>query len=296
MLILILYQDELLVSIASATSNHNSKQMTKNRTQKIFDKIDNPELEPKASVNVIQTGALIHNFSLPTLNQLKKFTKNFQRIVHENEDFVAYVDNITDKTHIENNSDFTFTNLRTALSHLGHEDAYKAIYYKSLAHYYQQKYCGKCSQPLQRQEHNKFLYCHNCATEIYPHIAPSIIVRITRDNEILLARNVNFAKNIWALIAGYVEIGESLEEAAHREVQEEVGIKIKNLKYFGSQPWPFGGISLMVGFTAEYDSGEITLQEDEIAEAGFFTKDNLPGLPSSKVSIAHKMIDNFILN
>lgn len=261
MLILVLYQDEVLIH----------------------------------KIALIPAQAMIHNLILPTLEQLEKFTKNLKRITHENEDFIAYVDNMIDKTHIENNSDFIFTNLRVFLSHIEPKDAYKAIYYKSLVHYYQQKFCPRCAKNLQRQEQNKFLYCHNCATEIYPHIAPSIIVRITRGNEILLAQNVNFAKNIWALIAGYVEIGESLEEAAHREVLEEVGIKIKNLKYFGSQPWPFGGISLMVGFTAEYASGSIKLQEDEIAEAGFFTKDNLPGFPSSKVSIAHKMIDDFIL-
>lgn len=232
--------------------------------------------------------------TLPSIESIQTFVNQLQIIANNEKEFIAYIDNLSDKTFIENNSTLIFNSLRSVLSTLSQIEINTAIYYKSLIHYYRQKFCNYCGSVIQKQKQNKFLHCKNCNIEIYPHIAPSIIVRITRGNEILLAKNINFATNIWSVLAGYVEIGETLEETVHREVFEEVGIKIKNLKYFGSQPWPFSGISLMLGFTAEYDSGDIKLQEDEIEAAGFFTKDNLPGLPSSKISIAHKMIDEFI--
>ena len=235
-----------------------------------------------------------NGISLPSAEHISKIEDQVQIVKKSETEFISFINNLALKELIENNLQLQFMNLRTVLGVLDQSLLSQALYYKSLVNYYQQKFCGFCGHPLKPQKHNKFLHCSTCNHEIYPHIAPSIIVRITKADRILLARNINFAPNIWSLIAGYVEIGETLEEAVHREVFEEVGLKIKNLKYFGSQPWPFAGISLMLGFTAEYASGEINLQEDEIAEAGFFTKDNLPGLPSSKISIAHTMINDFI--
>lgn len=236
------------------------------------------------------------HLELPTLEQIRPFKKHFTVVSETNGEFVSFVENASNKDFIENNSKFKFTNLRRVLALLSLDYTQKAVYYKSLIHYYNQQFCSTCSTPLVKQQHNKFLYCGTCRHEVYPHIAPSIIVRIHRGNEILLARNINFANNIWSLLAGYVEIGETLEETVEREVFEEVGIRVKNIKYWGSQPWPFPGSTLMLGFTAEYASGEFNLQADEIVEAGFFTKYNLPGYPSSKASIAYQMINEFIIN
>ena len=108
---------------------------------------------------------------------------------------------------------------------------------------------------------------------------------------ILLARNHRFPPGRYSVVAGFVEPGESLEACAHREVLEEVGLRIKNVRYFASQPWPFPN-SLMIGFTAEYEDGEITLEESELADAQWFTADNLPQLPP-KMTIARKLIDWF---
>ena len=118
---------------------------------------------------------------------------------------------------------------------------------------------------------------------------------VRRDDDgdrILLARNHRFPPGRYSVVAGFVEPGESLEECAQREVLEEVGIRIKNIRYFKSQPWPFPN-SLMIGFTAEYDEGEIKLEESEIADAGWFSADNFPSLPP-KMTIARKLIDWFV--
>lgn len=235
------------------------------------------------------------DITFPSIEQLQSLKEYIELVSETNDEYIGYVATSTNKEFIENNSTLKFINLRGVLALLPESHIKKAVYYKSLIHYYKQKFCSICSNTLAKQQHNKFLYCNKCEHEIYPHIAPSIIVRIHRGDEILLARNINFANNIWSLLAGYVEIGETLEETVEREVFEEVGIKVKNIKYWGSEPWPFPGSTLMLGFTAEYASGEFNLQTDEIVEAGFFTKNNLPGYPSSKASIAYKMINEFIL-
>lgn len=185
--------------------------------------------------------------------------------------------------------------LRQALNYFDEDLLKTIIYYQQLSSYYAtHKYCGVCGAQTKRQDKNKFVHCPLCKHEVYPHIAPSIIVRIHKGGEILMARGVNFPPGVWGLIAGFVEIGESLEEAVQREVKEEVGIEIKNICYWGSQPWPFPSNSLMIGFTAEYKAGEIIIDPVEIEQAGFYTKDNCPGSPSTSYSIANQMISEFL--
>jgi NAD+ diphosphatase len=116
---------------------------------------------------------------------------------------------------------------------------------------------------------------------------------IHRDDQILMARSPHFPPGVYGLIAGFVEAGESVEEAVHREVKEEVGLAIKNLRYFGSQAWPFPD-SLMIGFFAEYESGDLLIDHSEIEEAGWYHYDQLPGHPSVTISIAYKLIKAFI--
>ena len=126
----------------------------------------------------------------------------------------------------------------------------------------------------------------------FPKLSPVSIVLITRGEEILLARSPHFAKDVYSLIAGFVEAGESAEACAVREAKEEVGLEIGDLEYFSTQSWPFPH-SFMIGFFAQYKSGEICIQEEEIEDAKWFTKDNLPVMPYS-TSISYKMIQAWL--
>jgi len=155
------------------------------------------------------------------------------------------------------------------------------------------RYCGRCGAPTKKNDTGFEKQCPSCHLLFYPRISPSIIVRICRDNEILLARKADFLPNVYGLIAGFVEVGESLEETVHREVYEEVGLQVKNIQYFDSQPWPFPD-SLMIAFTADYESGEITLRDGELETAGWYRADNLPGLPSTSISVSRTLIDDFV--
>ncbi|OCY52384.1 NAD(+) diphosphatase [Acinetobacter pittii] len=151
------------------------------------------------------------------------------------------------------------------------------------------KFCSHCGHPTEVHPTEYAMVCPSCGYHQYPRVNPCIITVITRgDDEILLAKSVHNKTNMYGLIAGFVEVGETLEEAVQREAFEEVGLKLKNIQYMSSQPWPFPS-NLMVAFRAEYESGEIKLQEEEIADAQFFKIDQLPEIPF-KGSIAHSMI------
>lgn len=156
------------------------------------------------------------------------------------------------------------------------------------------RYCGKCGTSTDYKPDERAKLCPKCHNIIYPRISPAIIVAIIKDHEILLAHSKNFRSNLYSVLAGFVEVGETFEKCMEREVYEEVGIRIKNPKYFGSQPWPFPD-SLMVGFIAEYDSGEIRIDDIEIKDASWYHKDQLPEIPSVN-SIAGRMIRWFIEN
>ncbi|MEO4150226.1 NAD(+) diphosphatase [Acinetobacter pittii] len=151
------------------------------------------------------------------------------------------------------------------------------------------KFCSHCGHSTEVHPTEYAMVCPSCRYHQYPRVNPCIITVITRgDDEILLAKSVHNKTNMYGLIAGFVEVGETLEEAVQREAFEEVGLKLKNIQYMSSQPWPFPS-NLMVAFRAEYESGEIKLQEEEIADAQFFKINQLPEIPF-KGSIAHSMI------
>lgn len=154
------------------------------------------------------------------------------------------------------------------------------------------KFCGVCGG--QMKFHTDISKrCEQCGKEVWPQLATAVIVLIHRGkDEVLLARGRNFKRDFFGLIAGFVETGETLEEAVCREAFEETGIRIKNLRYFGSQPWPYPS-GLMVGFNADYDSGELHVQREELKKAAWFHRDHLPNLPE-KLSIARKLIDNWL--
>lgn len=157
------------------------------------------------------------------------------------------------------------------------------------------KYCGVCGAPMKKHT-DISKRCTNCGKEVWPQLATAVIVLIHRivngTEEVLLVHARNFRSDFFGLIAGFVETGETLEEAVHREVREETGISVTNLRYFGSQPWPFP-CGLMVGFHADYLDGDIHLQREELSKGGWFDKDHLPNIPE-KLSIARKLIDDWL--
>lgn len=154
------------------------------------------------------------------------------------------------------------------------------------------QFCSKCGEKTLQKPGERGKECPACGELFYPRISPAVIVLIRKGNKILLARSPNFPQTMYSLIAGFVEPGESAEEAVVREVREEIGIEIKNLRYFGSQAWPFPN-SLMIGFTAEYASGQIKPDGIEIEDARWFSVEYLPVLPG-KISISRKLIEHFL--
>jgi NAD+ diphosphatase len=156
------------------------------------------------------------------------------------------------------------------------------------------RFCGRCGTETGRGlETERFSrVCPNCGALYFPRLNPAAIVLVYRADELLLARAPQFPQGMYSTLAGFVEPGETVEQTVAREVWEEVGIEVKNIDYFGSQPWPFPN-SLMVAFTAEWAGGEIQTEPLEIEDAGWYTVDRLPQLPP-KLSIARAMIDHFV--
>ena len=154
------------------------------------------------------------------------------------------------------------------------------------------RYCGRCSAPTENAQRERAKRCTSCDHSSFPRLSPAVIVCVTRGNEILLAQGTRFPGAFYSVLAGFVEPGESLEETVAREIMEEVSIEVKNIRYYGSQPWPFPH-SLMIGFSAEYADGELVLDPEEIAAADWYTRDALPQLPPH-LSIARTLIDAYI--
>lgn len=154
------------------------------------------------------------------------------------------------------------------------------------------RFCGRCGTATKPSPTERARQCPACGLQAFPRLCPAIIVLVSRGREFLLARSPRFPRGRYSIIAGFVEAGETLEEAAVREVREEVGLEIEGIQYFGSQSWPFPN-SLMLGFTARHAGGEISIDEDEIEDAGWYTPDRLPDLPDG-ASISRRLIDHFL--
>ena len=155
----------------------------------------------------------------------------------------------------------------------------------------QHKYCGVCGHAFKPMSAGRSKSCPNCGNVMFPQTSVAVITAIFKEGKILLAHNANFPDGLYSLIAGFVELGESFEEAVHRETFEEVGIQVKNIRYFRSQPWPFPN-STMVGFMADYDGGELQVDGTEILDANWYTPDDFPLLPDP-YSIARQMIEHY---
>ena len=154
------------------------------------------------------------------------------------------------------------------------------------------KYCGRCGTLTQKVDGERAKKCPKCGLVNYPRISPAIIVAVVREGKLLLAHNNQSPKDLYSVVAGFVEVGETFEECVFREVREETGITVKNINYFGNQPWPFPN-SLMIGFTAEYASGEIQVDGKEIGHADWYSSNEMPVTPDS-ISIAKKLIDGLL--
>lgn len=154
------------------------------------------------------------------------------------------------------------------------------------------QFCGACGTATRLRVNERARECPTCGLTCFPRLAPAIIVLIEKGDEILLAHSLNLAANVYSLVAGFVEPGETLEQAVVREVREEVGLEIKNIRYFGSQPWPFPH-SLMVGFTADYAGGAIRVEPAEVSDAAWYRYDRMPTIPGP-ISISRRLIDSYL--
>jgi NAD+ diphosphatase len=156
------------------------------------------------------------------------------------------------------------------------------------------RFCGVCGTPTELQAHERARRCPACGHTSYPRISPAMMVLVWRERELLLARSPHYAPGVFSALAGFVEAGESLEDCVHREVAEEVGVRVDQLRYYGSQSWPFPH-SLMVAYTARWVDGEIVPQPGEIEAAGWFGFDALPGIPPRFSISGHLIRDTIAL-
>lgn len=232
--------------------------------------------------------------SLPSTPEIGSFVEalTFKHHVGTLQNIPSYCAYLPDATTLPPN--YELHNIRKVLLLLGVEWYRIVIKAYSIVNWDRNhQFCGRCGHVTEHKSKIFERICTHCGLMFYPRISPSVIVLIHRGDELLMARSPHFAPGAYGLIAGFVEIGESLEDAIHREVKEEVDLQIKNLTYFDSQPWPFPD-SLMVGFTAEYLSGELKVDHNELEAAGWYRYDNLPGRPSVNFSISARLIDHFI--
>jgi NAD+ diphosphatase len=156
------------------------------------------------------------------------------------------------------------------------------------------RYCGRCATPTEEAPGERALKCPSCGLMAFPRLAPAVIMLVERDDgRVLLARNAMFPMKMFSCLAGFVEPGETLEDAVRREILEEVAIEVGEVEYRGSQPWPFPH-QLMIGFGARYVSGDIVVDGTEIAEADWFSRDELPNIPPAGMSIAGTLIQEWV--
>ncbi len=155
------------------------------------------------------------------------------------------------------------------------------------------KFCGVCGSKTLLHSIEKAMSCSNCNNLIYPRISPCIIVLVTNKERLLLAHNKGFPGKMYSTLAGFIEVGETVEETIKREIFEEVNIKVKNCRYFGSQSWPFPS-QLMLGFHAEYVEGDVKPDGNEIDEADWFHYKSLPEVPPGSISISGRLIESYV--
>jgi len=200
----------------------------------------------------------------------------------------CYTAEVPDST--QKNDDFIWSGLRSLYGKLDDDlFAISGRAYQIADWYRNHQFCGRCGERNKLQDGERCLICPSCSLPHYPKIAPAIMVMIKKGQEFLLARSHHFIPGMYSALAGFAEPGETLEQTVHREVHEEVGIRVKNIRYFASQPWPFPH-SLMIAFHADYASGEINIDPNEIEDAGWFSATKLPERLPGPISISRKLI------
>ena len=188
---------------------------------------------------------------------------------------------------------FAVTGLRAWLGRVEPDFFYLAGRAKQIVEWHRDhQFCSRCGSRNEEHPTDRAKYCRDCGLTTYPRLSPSIIVLVRKGDEMLLARNAAWPMRMFSTLAGFVEPGESIEQTVHREVHEEVGLEVDNLRYLGSQSWPFPN-SLMLGFHADYASGEFSFRDGEIAEARWFHYRDLPNVPGG-TAISRWLIDAFI--
>ncbi|MDP6098105.1 MAG: NAD(+) diphosphatase [Gammaproteobacteria bacterium] len=155
------------------------------------------------------------------------------------------------------------------------------------------KYCGKCGQATRHHVSERAVFCNACNLQFYPRINPCVIVLVTRGRKMLLARSARFRSGFYSCLAGFIEVGETPEQTIAREVMEEVGLEVDNIRYIKSQSWPFPS-QLMLGYFADYKAGNITPAAEEIEEADWYSPSRLPNVPSAEISVAGELIQRFV--
>ena len=187
-----------------------------------------------------------------------------------------------------------YSGLRDLFGRIPEEELAIAAYAVRIIHFDRTtRFCGRCGAENRPLRTERAKHCGTCGHLTYPRLSPAIIVLVQRDDRVLLARSPRFPPGMYGLVAGFVEPGENLEQALVREVREETGISINNIRYFGSEPWPFPD-SLMVGFTVDFAGGELVADKNEIESVFWFDRDHLPRIPE-KLSISRALIDWWLL-
>lgn len=265
----------------------------------IFDNTFIPKIEIKNTDNIlfyqdrtVLLGKSNESYFLPTYNDFELSINNHNSLIFlfQLNDKSCFL--LNEKTSLKNDK-IDFTDINFFRSTHQQEIGWIATVGFHLKNWYSKnKFCGNCGSPTTHKSDERALECKSCKNIIYPSISPAIIVAIISGDKILLARNSMIPGGMYSLIAGYCEVGETLEQTVMREVKEEVGIKVRNIRYYKSQPWALSG-SMMVGFVAEADEKEpIIIDKKELSDAAWFSRDKLP-LHSLPISIAGEMIAKF---
>ncbi len=229
-------------------------------------------------------------YTLPSYQQINfKLNIHAAFFISSNEGVQLLVADLND-THIPN--EFILENIKSIYQYFNNlERNWIAKTFGYMHWYRKHRFCGMCAGSTELDANECAMLCPNCHYHFYPKVNPSMIVLVYRGDEILLARSPHFPPEMYSVLAGYVSPGESVEETIMREVKEEVSINVKNIRYYASQAWPFPN-TLMLGYYAEYASGELQIDNKEIEDAGWYSADNLPEIPR-RISIARRLIDNF---
>ena len=274
--------------------------------QEIYPKVFYPEFRNKKATNkksfvlhfeynkvMLIKDALTGEIRLPRFEDLEEDDEN----IYEKSYYVNAVDDeefyLVDDIQVPEFGGFYMEGMQVFREFSSQYQAFAAISASQVYRWMKsRKYCGYCGTVTEKSNTERALICPKCKNIEYPKISPAIIVAIRDGNRLLLTKNAKGTYKFYALVAGFVEVGESLEDAVRREVMEEVGLKVKNIQSYKSQPWSFSD-SLMLAFIADLDGDDkITIQEEELSEARWFEREDVPVLPFH-ISVGHELIQKF---